>query len=169
MQLTPGPGYSGTVSLACGGAPLNAVCQVPANVSLSNGAATPFTVTVTTSGGAMLPPSIPRRFIPPAGIRVLFLMALALILVQAIKSRWTIEGALGPQRLAGSGALAAILLGFVIYAAGCGSTGSASAVLTPPPLVTPPGTSIISVMPTAMSSSGQPLQLSPIQLTLTVK
>jgi hypothetical protein len=48
--LTPGPGFTGTVSLRCSGAPLGAVCQLPSSVSLANGAATPFTVTVNTSG-----------------------------------------------------------------------------------------------------------------------
>jgi hypothetical protein len=56
----------------------------------------------------------------------------------------------------------------MIYAAGCGSAGNASP--TPQPLiVTPSGTSMIVVTPTASSSTGQPLQLTPIQLTLTVK
>jgi len=38
LQLTPGAGYSGTVSLACTGAPLGATCQVPATVAIANGA-----------------------------------------------------------------------------------------------------------------------------------
>src|SRR5205807_1940573 len=60
LQLTPEAGYSGTVSLACSGAPLGAACQVPAAVSIASGAAAPFTVIVSASGGAMLPPSIPE-------------------------------------------------------------------------------------------------------------
>jgi len=40
---------------------------------------------------------------------------------------------------------------------------------TPPSIVTPPGTSTITIAPTAVSASGQPLQLPPIQLTLIVK
>jgi hypothetical protein len=35
-------------------------------------------------------------------------------------------------------------------------------------IVTPPGTSTITVTPSAKSTSGQPLQLPAIQLTLTV-
>jgi 6-phosphogluconolactonase (cycloisomerase 2 family) len=166
MQLTPGPGYNSTVSLACSGAPLGATCQVPASVSIANGLPAPFTVTVSTRGGAMMPPSIPGRFVPPAGIRVLLLLALAWILVKAGKNRWMFEGALRPRRLAGSGALAAVFLCSVIFAAGCGSS---SATTTPPPIVTPPGSSTITIALTAMSSSGQPLQLQPIHLTLTVK
>src|ERR1700722_6084599 len=138
MQLTPGPRYSGSVSLACSGAPLGATCQVPASVSLANGLPAPFTVTVLTSGGVMLPPSIPMRFIPPAGIRMLLLLALALVLLKAAKNRWIFVNALGPRRLALSGAPAAGLLCSVIYLAGC---GAGSTILAPPPVITPSGTS----------------------------
>jgi len=170
MQLTPGAGYSGTVTFACSGAPLGAACHVPASVSITSAAPAPFTVTVSTSGAAMLPPSIPRRFVPPAGIRVFILLALALFLVRLIKNRWGFDGAVGSRRLAWSGALAAIFICSVIYEAGCGSTGSVgSASITPPPIVTPSGTSTITITPSAVSSSGQPLQLQTIPLTLTVK
>src|SRR4029077_2300122 len=36
LQLTPGPGYSGSVSFSCSGAPLGAVCHAPTNVPLAN-------------------------------------------------------------------------------------------------------------------------------------
>jgi 6-phosphogluconolactonase (cycloisomerase 2 family) len=166
LQLTPGAGYSGTVSLACSGAPPNATCQVPANVLVASGAVAPFTVTVLTSGGATLPPSVPRPFVPPAGIPLL-LLALVLVSVVAAGSRWVLDSAVRPRRLAWSGALTAILFCSVTYA-GCGGSSSSPSV-TPPPIITPPGTSTITITPTAMSSSGQPLQLPTIPLTLTVK
>ena len=171
LQLTPGAGYSGTVSLACGGAPLGAACQFPASVSLANGNPAPFTVTVTTSGSAMLPPATLRRLVPPTGIPMLLLLALALILVRAIKNRWMFESAAGARHLAWSGALAVVFLCSVFYAAGCGGGSSTvtPAPVTPPSVVTPSGTSTITITPTAMSSSGQPLQLQAIPLTLTVK
>jgi hypothetical protein len=50
---------------------------------------------------------------------------------------------------------------------GCGG-GSSGVLVTPPPVITPAGTSTIVITPTAMSATGQPLQLPPIQLTLTV-
>jgi 6-phosphogluconolactonase (cycloisomerase 2 family) len=165
LQLTPGAGYSGTVLLACSGAPLNATCQVPASVSITSGAPAPFTVTVSTKGGAMLPPSMPWRFVPPARIRVLLLLAFALLLKIIARNRWMLDGALRARRLVGSGALSAILLCSVICATGCGS----SVTTTPPPIVTPPGTSTIIVTLSAMSPTQQPLQLQPIQLTLTVR
>ncbi len=167
LQLTPGPGYSGTVALTCGGAPLGATCQIPASVSIANSAPAPFTVSVSTSGGAMLLPSVPGRIVPPAGIRFLLLLALTFVLVKATKNACNHESAPRAGHLACCGALATILLCSAIYAAGCGS-GSAS-VAPPPPIVTPSGTSTITVTPSAMSPTQQPLQLPPIQLTLTVK
>jgi centrosomal CEP192-like protein/lactonase family protein with 7-bladed beta-propeller len=166
LQLTPGAGYSGTVSLACSGAPLGAKCQVPASVSIASGAPAPFTVNVSTSGGAMLPPSIPWRFVPPAGIRVLLLLTFTLLLVITTSKRWMFDGPLRARRLAWSGAVTAILFCSVVYAAGCGSS---SVTITPPPIVTPPGTSTITITMSAMSPTQQPLQLQPLPLTLTVK
>jgi hypothetical protein len=166
LQLTPGAGYSGTVSLACSGAPLGAVGQAPANVSIANGAPTPFTVSVSTKGGATLPPSIPRRFAPPAAIRILPLLAFALLLIIVARNRWAFDD---PRvgRLPWSGALSVILFCSLIYAAGCGSSTVATAPL--PSIITPSGTSTITITMTATSLTQQPLQLQPILLTLTVK
>jgi hypothetical protein len=115
---------------------------------------------------------MPWRFAPPARIRVLLLLAFALLLVTIARNHRMFDGARVAKRLALGGEFTAILLCSVIYATGC---GSGSAVTTPPPIITPPsvvtpsGTSTITITPAAMSSSGQPLQLPPIQLTLTVK
>jgi hypothetical protein len=172
LQLTPGAGYSGIVSLACSGAPLGATCQVPATVTIANGAPAPFTVTVSTKGAAGLPPSMPWRFPPPARIRVLLLLAFAMLLVTIARNHRISDDSRGAGRLALGGALIAILLCSVIYATGCGSGSAVTTsppIITPPSVVTPSGTSTITITPAAMSSSGQPLQLPPIQLTLTVK
>jgi hypothetical protein len=59
-----------------------------------------------------------------------------------------------------------VVLGAVLNATGCG--GGSAARTTPPQVVTPQGTSNMVVTPSAMSSSGKPLQLQPMQLTLTV-
>jgi len=171
LQLTPGAGYSGAVSLTCSGAPFAATCQVPASVSIASGIPAPFTVAVSTSGGAMLPTSIPRRFFPPAGLRLLVLLALALVLMKIVRNGWMFDKALRARRLAWSVSLTAIFLCLTSYTAGCGG-GSASvapAPLTPPAVVTPSGTSTITVTMSAMSSSGKALQVPPLQLTLTVK
>jgi len=167
LQFNPGPGFSGTVSLACSGAPLGAVCQVPSTVSIANGSAAPFTVNVSTSGSAPLPPSLPWPLSPPARIHVFLPLIFVLLLAIIAKNRWILAGPLHFRRLACSGALATTLFCTAIYATGCGSTSAVTT--TPPPLVTPSGTSTITISLSAMSTTQQPLQLPPIQLTLIVK
>jgi len=172
LQLVPGPGFSGTVSLTCSGAPLGAACQVPANVSLANGIATPFTVNVTTSGPALLPPSPPVRFPPFSSVPLLPLVALALLLLISFVGYRAFEAPADRRRLAFCGVLTAAIFSATLGIAGC---GGGSAVLTPspisppPPVVTPSGTSTITISFAATSSSGQPLQLQTLPLTLTVK
>lgn len=79
LQLTPGPGFTGTVSLSCSGAPLGAVCQVPASVSLAGGKAT-FGVTVTTSDPAAMLREAPRCLPPLPTLPLLGPLSLALLL-----------------------------------------------------------------------------------------
>jgi hypothetical protein len=167
LQLTPGAGYTGTVSLLCSGAPLGANCQAPASVAISNGAAAPFTVTVTTSGAAMLPPSTLMRFRDFPGLRVLPLLALALIFWMGFLNRRSLQSTAGDRCRRLSAVLATFVFCVVAGVSGCG--GGSAALVTPPPVITPSGTSTITVSMSAMSSSGQPLQLQPLQLTLTVK
>src|SRR5208337_1747268 len=66
LQIVPGPSFSGTINLTCSGAPFGAVCTVPTSVAVSNGAATPFTVSISTlsSSQAAVSPLLPR---PPSG------------------------------------------------------------------------------------------------------
>ena len=166
LQLTPGSGYSGTISLTCSGAPLGAVCQAPSSVSITNGSAALFTVTVTTSGAAILPPSAPLRFRPVPTASLLPLLAFAAILFVLVKNFPAFEFVHGRNHLAFCGVLAVAILCVVLGVAGC---GGGSAAIVPPPIITPSGTSTIVITPGAMSPMGQPLQLQPIQLTLTVK
>jgi hypothetical protein len=168
LQITPGAGYTGTVSLSCSGAPLGATCQVPATLQISNGSAATFTVMVTTSGSAwILPQTIPPRSTPFLGIRA-FLTLAAGILLFCLVSHARRNGTQRPRRLALAGAFATLLLVVGLASAGCG--GGAATVLPPPVVtVTPQGTSTITVTPSATSANGKPLQLQPIQLTLTVK
>jgi len=175
LQLTPGAGYGGSVALACSGAPTGATCQVPTSVAIANGTPATLTVMIPTSGGnGLLPPTTIWRPIPPAGVRLFVLLSLCLLLIRVRKNRWLLEGAFEPRRrLAWSSALAAILLCSIVYAVGCGGGSSPPPSVTPAPppgggVVTPAGTSMIVITPTATSLTGQPLQLTPIQLTLNV-
>ncbi|HZC66851.1 MAG TPA: hypothetical protein VE545_09775 [Candidatus Dormibacteraeota bacterium] len=167
LQLTPGQGFAGAVSFTCSGTPLGATCQIPSNVSITNGAAALFTVTVTTSGSAVLPPSIPVRFPPISGVPLLPFVAFALVLLICLLGFRAFESAIGKNRFAVCGLLTATIFCVILGTAGCG--GGSATVPPPLPTVTPSGTSAIVITPSAMSPSGQPLQLQPIQLTLTVK
>ena len=169
MQLTPGSGYSGSISFTCGGAPLGAACHVPSSVLVANGAPAPFTVSVSTSGAALLPPSTPVRFIPPGEFRLLPLLALALVLLLVVTNRRAFESTPYAKRMPWNGAFLTIVFCAFLSVGGCGAGSSSSVTPPPPPVITPSGTSTIIITPAAMSSSGQPLQLQPIQLTLTVK
>jgi 6-phosphogluconolactonase (cycloisomerase 2 family) len=164
MQIMPGSGFTGSISLTCSGAPLGANCQLPASVSVSNGVITSFAVLVTTSGtGAMSLLRTPARFLPVSRMpTLLFLLPGSVLLVffhPKRNLRWL------AARCAAAGIIAAVLFFAVFCSAGCG-TGTASTL--PAAIVTPQGTSVIMVMPSALSASGKPLQLQPIQLTLTV-
>jgi hypothetical protein len=169
LQLTPGPGYSGTLSLACSGAPLNATCQVPSSIALATGTPAPFTVTVTTSGLAALPPSPGPRFLPFTNIPVLLLSAfVAFLLILLVWSRGVVSSSCR-VRWAFPRAFGALLFAIALSnMGGCGG-GNASVAPPPPPVITPSGNFTITVTPSATSSTGQPLQVSAIQLTLTVK
>ncbi len=48
LQAVPGPSFSGTINLTCSGAPFGAQCTVPSSLPVTNGAAVPFTVTIST-------------------------------------------------------------------------------------------------------------------------
>lgn len=173
LQLTPGAGFTGSVGLSCSGAPLGAVCQVPASVSLANGPAT-LNVTVTTSGPALFPPIAPLC-IPPlfrVALSAPILLALLFLLLAFFrKNARVFQLATRKSRLALCGILSAAIFCLTFALAGCGGGSGASVTppLPPPPTVTPSGTSTITISLSATSSTGQPLQLQPIQLTLTVK
>ena len=175
LQLTPGAGFAGIVSLACMGAPLGAACQVPSTLQISNGIATLFEVTVTTSGSAWTlpisgaprsaPPAIPRTF-PTLAAGLILLLLLMFSIARNFHQRQS------RARFAFGGAFATALVFLALASVGCGGGSTSLAAPQtpqPPPVVTPQGTFTIIVAPSAMSSTGQPLQPQPIQLTLTVK
>ena len=91
--------------------------------------------------------------------------------MKVAKNRSMFDRVLRARRLAYCSAFVGILLCSVFCASGC---GSASLTVTPSPsppqtVVTPSGTSTIMLTTSATSLSGTPLQLQPVQLTLTVK
>jgi hypothetical protein len=112
LQLTPGLDFNGTIAFACSGAPIGASCQAPAAVTLNTGSPTSFTVTVPTSGGAlMLPrdstrewPSLPTPFskVVLACVMVFWILVLqiyraappTLLRFNVHAARWNAAGAL---------------------------------------------------------------------------
>ena len=169
LQITPGPGYTGTVALAYSGAPLAASIQAPSSLQISNGNATLFTVMVTTSGSAAAPPFYfaPRSMpFPSLGTAPILAAVILLLLWIALgaKRRLTLR----PTRFAFSGAFAAIVILLMLGSGGCGGGSTSQAAPQTPRVVTPQGTSTITVTPSATSAGGKPLPLQLIQLTLTV-
>jgi len=167
LQLTPGVGYSGPVNMACSGAPATTVCTVTNPIQLTTGAPASVNVTVTTMKSS-LAPNTGRRLNPPSSpylmLLILGMCLAALVLLNRLKQS---VGFL-PGRLAYAGGfLVLVLAGYGL--AGCASGGVS--VVTPPPPTntgTQKGTYTLTLTPTASSMSGKPLQLTPIQLTLTV-
>ena len=168
LQVAPGVGYTGSISFTCTGVPFGATCQVPSTLQLSNGNPAPLSVTVTTSGSAALFPFLNApRLTPLGGVRSLPMLALIMIFLAWLVRKTDRRTTAHTKGFAFGTAFAAITLLALFSTAGCG--GGSTATVPPPPIVTPQGTSTLTITPTAMSTTGKPLQLQPIQLTLTVK
>ncbi|HZC65258.1 MAG TPA: choice-of-anchor D domain-containing protein [Candidatus Dormibacteraeota bacterium] len=183
LQLTPGSNFTGSIALVCTGAPMGATCQIPATVQITSGTTVPFTVSVVTSGAAATitphtTPPVPTLPWPSAQIFAGTIFCLLLAFLLLLTSR---TAANSPRlallhmptniRLATTLCIALLLVTGLFAGCGGGGSGSAPAAVVPPPparIVTPPGTSIITVTPSAKNAAGQPLALQPIQLTLTV-
>lgn len=183
LQLTPGAGFSGSVSFACAGAPLAAKCTAPSVVQVSNGNPVPFSVTVTTTGsGAKIPvshwPSVP----PFASLRLMPVLVICLVILLASERKARRELSSLGRSWPSSGALTTVVSLALFGLAGCGGGSSASSaraqtpspppVVTPPPppVVTPAGTSTLTLTMAVSTVDGKQLTPpQPIQLTLTVK
>jgi hypothetical protein len=172
LQITPGAGYNGTISFTYSGAPLGATIQGPSTLQISNGNAAPFMVSVITSGGshAAVPFSNAPRSTPFSGLRDAPGLTVGVILLFLLVFGPSRNSNPQPRRLAFASARTAFvflaMLGVMLASEGCG--GGSTATALPPPVVTPQGQSAITITPSATSANGKPLQLQPIQLTLTV-
>jgi hypothetical protein len=165
LQLTAGGGYTGAVTMTCSGAPLTTTCTVTNPIQLTSGSATTFGVTVTTMARGVALPVARTRPLPPFTLPMaLFSVACALGLLalrNGARSRWV-----SSRQWAYCGGIAALVL-CLYAAAGCASGGGSST--NPPPTTgTQKGTYTVTLTPTANSTNGKALQLSPITLTLTV-
>jgi hypothetical protein len=176
LQLTPGSNFTGSVAMACSGAPLGATCQIPAALQITSGTVAPFTVSVVTSGATAtvtphIAPRVPTFLWAFPEISMKFISCLLLVVLLWLISEIAIPQAHRKIRFATTLRTGLLLVTLIGFFAGCGGGNSPAAVVAPPPparIVTPPGTSIITVTPSAKNGAGAPLQLQPIQLTLTV-
>ncbi len=145
MLLTGVTGFSGNVSLSCGGAPAYATCSIsPASVNLSGGGSTAFTVTVTTTGSASA--AIRRHSdVRLAGFGFAALLLLPLFLQVRKGNR--------------AGSLFLTLTCLLLVVSGCGGSGGNS----PSPaqhLITPSGTYSLMITAAAPNTTAQqPLTL----------
>jgi hypothetical protein len=163
LQLTPGTGYSGSVTMACSGAPSTTTCTVTNPVQLTAGTPTAVTVTVTTQQRSIVP-NTDRRPNSPLSRYFMLLLLSACVAVLVMLNQLKHSGGFMPGRLAYAGSL--LILVLAAYSlAGC--AGGAS-VVTPISTGTQKGSYTLTLTPTASSVGGKPLQLAPIQLTLTV-
>jgi len=163
LQITPGTGYSGSVLLSCSGAPQAATCQLPASVQVTNGSAAVFTVSVSTTGGSTAISFLERLRVPLSPFVPTFAGFCALLLILLLEPPPSARRKLAPR-------IALVFASAVfLTAAGCGGGAAVQQVTPPlPQLVTPAGSYVLTITPMANSASGKALQLSPIQLTLTV-
>jgi hypothetical protein len=180
LQLTPGVDYNGIVSFTCTGAPLGASCKAPASATLNIGAPVTYTVTVPTSGKSAAVPNVSLRESPQVpglpALAVAKLLALGVFVLLLLLRLSRRAGACGNgsgwkiTRHEAAYILATVLLFVPIISAmqGCGGGASSTPLPQGNQLVTPSGTSILVLTPSANSNSGKALQLSPIQLTLVV-
>jgi hypothetical protein len=68
LLLTPGPGFAGSASFACAGAPTASTCAAP-NAPLAGGTPVTYVVTVATTANTMLvPPFVWLRVLFAAGV-----------------------------------------------------------------------------------------------------
>jgi hypothetical protein len=166
LQLAPGAGYSGPVTMACSGAPATTTCTVTNPVQLTSGTSAAVTVSVTTLKSSLAPNIVRQPSTPPSLYVMLLVLSLCVALLAMLKQLQK-AGGLMPARLAHAASLAVLVIaGYAL--AGCASGGVS--VVNPNPTVSgiQKGTYTLTLTPTASSMSGKPLQLSPIQLTLNI-
>ena len=172
LQLTPGVDFNGTVAFACSGAPVAAVCQAPAAVTLNIGTPVMMNVSVATSGKSLMPPQMGwRRPTDPFALRFLALWGVFYVALAVAMAGLVRANAFQARSLRTATMMAVWLLMILPVASameGCGGVGTSTTPSQGTLVTTPSGTSTIVLTPTGTSLSGRPLQFSPISLTLVV-
>ena len=173
LQITPGPGFTGNISVTCSGAPVGAACTItPGTITVTNSNAVPISVSVTTSGSATALPA-PGGDRPPVLFEVqgaveVVLLAFGLFWIWRLGRIQRRRAPIGhvALQLSAVAAFSCLLMG--IFGCGGGSTTAQVTPAPPPtnpqPVVTPPGSTSLTV---TASSGNLPPQT--IILTLTVQ
>jgi hypothetical protein len=119
LQVTPSNGFSGTVALTCGGAPMSATCSVsPASISV-NGTASAFVVSLSNTSSVRVIPFV-RLPVSPVEFG-------ALVLPYLLASTLIVRKRIASKRLGRAPAPVRLLLVFIatwLIMSGCGG-GSA--------------------------------------------
>jgi 6-phosphogluconolactonase (cycloisomerase 2 family) len=158
LQLNPGTGFTGNVSISCTGAPLAATCSLSStSISVSSSNPVAFTARIATSSGtsAAAPMQIVSRTNRPN--TSLSTAVLLVLLFFSILNRQKFN------RVRPTAIYVSLLFAsLAVWLSGC---GGASNVITPPPqqIATPKGTYTITVSATANNLPSQT-----VSLTLTV-
>lgn len=156
VSVTPISGFSGTVTLGCGGLTAGVSCTfAPGSVTVSGSTAATSMLTVSTTATSALPPGYGSKPTPPAGPRLRILWLLVSIL--AIASLASFRRA---KRLVLLGLAAAALLITALMMPACG--GSKPATTT----VTEPGTYHFDVTGTSPAGSSQIQQTATFMLVV---
>jgi 6-phosphogluconolactonase (cycloisomerase 2 family) len=172
LQLTPGPGFTGSASFTCAGAPAAATCTA-SNVQFASGTSISYVVSVVTTANSLivLPPMAPQfqRFTLSRGWTLVpWYVLLALFLYVSRLRRRTLN--VGFLRIATVAFLASLCVFEIVGCGGGATSASPQAVPTPHAIGTPQGTSTITLTSSVTTATGVPLPgIPPIQLTLTVQ
>ncbi len=158
LQLTPGTGFTGNISIACTGAPTAATCSLsPASLSVTSANPVAFTAKITTSGASSA--ASPLHTAPPQRWRF---TPTPIAPIAALLLLWI----LSKRKTAAPRFVTAFAL-FLFCVCGTAMTGCGGAYSSPPPppppLITPKGNYVVTVTATAGSLPPQTLSL-----TLTV-
>jgi 6-phosphogluconolactonase (cycloisomerase 2 family) len=159
LQLNPGTGFAGNVSISCAGAPIAAMCNLSSGMlNVTSAIPIAFNVSVSTKGASTGVLTRGPQFEWPNG----FFQSIGMLLI--VFFWFAFQRRKGPrQRIAFAVASLGVFLAF--SASGCGGgSGSAEVVQQPPATqVTPKGNYTITVSATANNLPAQS-----ISLTLTV-
>jgi hypothetical protein len=124
LQVTPRNGFSGTVALTCGGAPMSATCSVsPASISV-NGTASAFVVSLSNTSSSQVIPFVRLPGLPVVlGALVLLYLLAPMLIARRLASKHLVRAAVPMNLLL-------LFIGTWLIMSGCGG-GS-----TPPTMTT---------------------------------